>query len=317
MTDSHSIQYSTEFPSEYGDFELQSSDGIAFSFPRGILGHISPVFKDMFSIGISNDSNSQQPLLLTEDSKTITEFLIYIDPLKDHPGFSINSVMPLLEAATKYQVPKIIDSFKKWAIKNASNLNFPCRKYPILFISLAEKLNLPELGGVYMSYAAKGNKSCLSFLDYPLSVITIIQIMEVRAERTQILVEKLVKFIRAQIDKLGTKEIPGLVRASERSKYADVKRSSPCPRCTNRLHDLIVKTVICLQKEPSWSAFVYETERLHVRCGHCRSNPWDDMQELTESDLTEEGEGHSAFETLKAEIQAIEMQPILLKSLIA
>ncbi|CAG8765690.1 92_t:CDS:2, partial [Acaulospora colombiana] len=38
--------HSKEFPEGYGDFVFKSSDGVIFHFPRFLLAHVSPVFKD-------------------------------------------------------------------------------------------------------------------------------------------------------------------------------------------------------------------------------------------------------------------------------
>jgi hypothetical protein len=112
-SDRHDNQYSSDFPSGYGDFELKSSDNVIFSFPCGLLAHVSPIFKDMFALG---DPNQKEPLPLTENAEAIRQFLLYIDPLKESPKLTTGSMTAFVEVAKKYQVPMMLEAFKKWTI---------------------------------------------------------------------------------------------------------------------------------------------------------------------------------------------------------
>jgi hypothetical protein len=75
------IVSSNDFTPEYGDFNIQSSDYMIFSFPHGILSHVSPVFKDIHAFDDPHTGNNQRPLVVTEDAATITQFLLCLDPL--------------------------------------------------------------------------------------------------------------------------------------------------------------------------------------------------------------------------------------------
>jgi hypothetical protein len=57
------VTYSKEFPEGYGDFEFKSKDGVIFHFPRFLLSHVSPVFKDMFQLG--DGAPKQDTIVLT------------------------------------------------------------------------------------------------------------------------------------------------------------------------------------------------------------------------------------------------------------
>ncbi|PVG01571.1 hypothetical protein CPB86DRAFT_870996 [Serendipita vermifera] len=211
----HDAQYSTEFPSGYGDFELKSSDNVMFSFPRGVLAHVSPVFKDMFSIGGTSDQ--REPLALTEDSKVIKEFLLYIDPLKPSLGFTLGTVESLIEAATKYQVATMVETFEKWMVWGSYYIHFhsksgfvwdgdsPIKKDPMLFLSLAERFDLPDIGSISMRDAVIADNNCVPISKYLLSATTTIQFMGARQERAKILITRLASFIRNEINKFTQK----------------------------------------------------------------------------------------------------------------
>lgn len=92
------IVTSERFPEGYGDFVLQSSDGVQFHVPKYIMSHSSPVFKDMFSL-CEPGENSTDPLPLPHESTTLDLFLCHIDPCQSKPQFNIDNVANLLEMA--------------------------------------------------------------------------------------------------------------------------------------------------------------------------------------------------------------------------
>jgi hypothetical protein len=76
QTEAEAVMFSNHFPPGYGDFNIQSSDRVVFSFPSGVLSHASPVFKDMFAFGDPSTRNNQTPLVVTEDVVII--LIIYL-----------------------------------------------------------------------------------------------------------------------------------------------------------------------------------------------------------------------------------------------
>lgn len=121
MTSDESIGFSADFPPGYGDFEIQSSDNTVFSFPRGVLSHASPVFKDMFTFGDANTGDNQKPLVVTEDSTTIRNLLLYLDPLKESVELTKDTVGPFLEVAMKYQIPEIPERIDRVELQHVYN----------------------------------------------------------------------------------------------------------------------------------------------------------------------------------------------------
>ncbi|KAG8749790.1 hypothetical protein FRC14_001095 [Serendipita sp. 396] len=103
-------RHSEEFPENYGDFQLVSSDGVVFSIPRIFLSHVSPVFRDMLNLGMESP-NELAELQLTESSVTLDQLLRFFDPLKDPAPIDTKTVEPLLESARKYQIEHV---FKYW-----------------------------------------------------------------------------------------------------------------------------------------------------------------------------------------------------------
>ncbi|CAG8628833.1 4508_t:CDS:2 [Acaulospora colombiana] len=326
ISEAQDNNYSIDFPLGYGDFELKSSDNVIFSFPRGILAHVSPVFKDMFSIG---DTDGQhEPLNLTEDSKTIRQFLLYIDPLKYSPGFTLDTAESLIEAATKYQVAIMVETFENWAVTGSacishdaksdvvSNGSSPIKKDPMLFLSLAEKFCLPEIGSISMRDAVVANKRATSISKYPLNRTTIIQFVETRQERTRMLIEKVTKLIRDEIDiirwKIGTSLSPQSGRKRSQLERADTKSSGTtnipeCFECLKNLYDLVVGLSTRLLDHPTWSAFILEgEEKINTPCAKCSVNLW---QHLTVR-FWRPSFHRSDFDILEEEILKVESERI-------
>ncbi|KAG8776076.1 hypothetical protein FRC16_004634, partial [Serendipita sp. 398] len=98
--------HSPEFPENYGDFRLISSDRVVFSFPRFLLAHVSPVFKDMLEIGTEYPMGQQAELRLAENFTTLDQLLRLLDPTKRPLPIHIDTIEGLLESAQKYQVER-------------------------------------------------------------------------------------------------------------------------------------------------------------------------------------------------------------------
>jgi hypothetical protein len=303
-------EYSAEFPREYGDFELKSSDNVMFSFPRGLLAHVSPVFKDMFSIGTTSDHNQEQPLLLTEDAEAIKQFLLYIDPLKDSPKFTVDTVMPFVEAAMKYQVPRMIETFELWAKENDTGAKV-IERDPMLFLSLAERFSLPKIGSIAMKFAARADERTIRNPQSPISTTSNLQIMEMRAERTQLLVAKSAEFVRSRLADIQPRPTATYYGSN---KSSNSKQS--CYDCVNNLQDLLVRTVTRLPKEPSRSIFLSEGMAcIGSKCGSCGKNLWSEINREACLTIPPPTPQSQVFERLTAEFQAIEARASPVKSL--
>ncbi|KAG8797702.1 hypothetical protein FRC16_008597 [Serendipita sp. 398] len=104
---------SPDFPENYGDFRLISSDGVTFSFPRFLLAHVSPVFKDMLEIGTGNPMGQQAELRLAENFTTLDQLLRLLDPTKKPLPIHIDTIEGLLESAQKYQVERVFEYWEE------------------------------------------------------------------------------------------------------------------------------------------------------------------------------------------------------------
>jgi hypothetical protein len=135
-----SLTYSKEFPEGYGDFVFKSQDGVTFHFPRFFLSHVSPVFKDMYQAG--EGAQNQDIVVLTEDHKTIEQFLCHIDPAKDTPSLDWDRVAGVLQAAEKYQVNSIIKWFEKEVSMSLTATYYPTLPNPMLYFALARRYDL-------------------------------------------------------------------------------------------------------------------------------------------------------------------------------
>ncbi|PVF96039.1 hypothetical protein CPB86DRAFT_551606 [Serendipita vermifera] len=141
---------STQFPGGYGDFTFKSSDNVIFSFPRGVLSHISPAFNDIVvRVGNSDKKVSGTIPELPEDSVTITELLHHIDPLLEPLPLQDTTVVNLLKAAKRYQIPKVLQWIELEANKKRlSSLGAPdslSASNPLLFLYLGYQLDSKDM----------------------------------------------------------------------------------------------------------------------------------------------------------------------------
>lgn len=79
------LKISSHFPKGYGDLAIQSSDDVVCYFPGPILGHMSEVFRDMLSLGGSNECN-KVPIKVTEPIAILELFLTHVDPIQLPPA---------------------------------------------------------------------------------------------------------------------------------------------------------------------------------------------------------------------------------------
>ncbi|KAF9003676.1 hypothetical protein BDQ17DRAFT_1326051 [Cyathus striatus] len=88
------------------DITLVSSDKIHFHVHKIILSLASPLFNDMFTLPQPSPSSpsSSPTIQLTETSSTITSFLRLVYPIPDPELVDLVDIIPILEAATKYQL---------------------------------------------------------------------------------------------------------------------------------------------------------------------------------------------------------------------
>lgn len=145
--------HSKTFGPTYGDFAIQSADGIIFHFPQFLLSHASPVFKDMFAprreATTSEQNPMKMPLLVTENSSIWHLLLCHIDPVHIAPAFDRTTISALLLAAEKYQFKVVLDWFeaeiKKVPFNRKDNPLPYILQHPLLIFSLAIRYEMTTL----------------------------------------------------------------------------------------------------------------------------------------------------------------------------
>jgi hypothetical protein len=140
---------SSHFPKGYGDVTLRSCDNVNFSFPRGVLSHISPVFNDILRSGGSDKKLAPATIELAEDSETVTQLLHHIDPLLEPLPLEKTTVIGLLKAAKKYQIPKVLHWIEleasKKGLTNTTSSEPLNTSDPLLFLYLGYQLDSKEM----------------------------------------------------------------------------------------------------------------------------------------------------------------------------
>ena len=140
---------SPEFPAGYGDFKLISSDDVVFHFPRFLLSHVSPVFRDMF--GVANSSSEPPELKITEESTTINRLLRFFDPNKKILPIDYSdqtATVRLFEAARKYQVDQVFDWWEKEIQVESVSKGWKELDNPMQVLALVSRYHLPQVARV-------------------------------------------------------------------------------------------------------------------------------------------------------------------------
>ncbi|CAG7854556.1 SubName: Full=Uncharacterized protein {ECO:0000313/EMBL:CCA74502.1} [Serendipita indica DSM 11827] len=194
------VRRSKTFFEGYGDFELQSSDGVVFQISRFLLAYSSPVFSDMFSLAspskikaeegeeISDRSPNSQPIQVTEDALTLDLLLRHIDPRKNPAPLNEATISNLLEAARKYQLSTVMAWFETECVKYAEHPNKPnpgtslMAHNPLMVLALASEYDLPIIASQAISTLITSDSTLLyKDVNIPLPLYRYVQCL--REER--------------------------------------------------------------------------------------------------------------------------------------
>ncbi|KAG8806665.1 hypothetical protein FRC17_004874 [Serendipita sp. 399] len=242
----NTITTSPEFPEDYGDFKLISSDNVAFHFSRFLLSYQSSVFKGMFAVG---ESYVHQPdeLLLTEDSNTLDCLLQYLDPKKVPTPPTVQSVQPLLEACRKYDIPTVA---KRWeeqlmTVWRASPDLDETISRPFECLALASRFNLNLLARFALRELTKA----------PIAQL-----------KTDVVFEN---WISMHLISLRAARVDWFER-----KFAAFLNSIPSAACNQTqshvwMYIAVIKIIQELHKEPSWKTIRGHFNAWYV-CTSCR-----------------------------------------------
>ncbi|PVG00433.1 hypothetical protein CPB86DRAFT_871952 [Serendipita vermifera] len=249
-----SIQDSKRFPKVYGDFAIQSNDGIVCYFPRYLLAYMSPVFKDMMEIGLNNDvsdSEGPPPLKVTEASTTLEEFLSHLDPKTVELSFNEDTVQDLLAAAHKYQVEAILDRFEKDMTRLQS-------KFPLHMHTAREACRI--LTGCPSSLLEHDSIN-LSFKGYR-------HLIRLRKDR--------VKIFQAYIERLTQHKVQRVTQYDRNGRpttYDLVTDSNikTCILCSIEYASWIVSITEAINQSPCWDSFWSSYQRKYD-CGTCKTS---------------------------------------------
>ncbi|PVG01573.1 hypothetical protein CPB86DRAFT_870997 [Serendipita vermifera] len=330
------IKFSDDYPPGSWDFDIQSSDNVIFSFPRSILSYVSPIFKDMFAVGDANVGSNRNPLVVTEDAATLTLFLLFIDPLKESPDLTKETIVPFLEVMNKYQVPQIQERFEKMALGQDGLLQGIYAQEPLLVLSIAERFNWPRIGSFAMQYAAKAHKDRVpTAIKYPLSSTTLMQIMEVRTQRVQDITWAFYRYTRDRVEAITHPEgshdrnyDPEYESEdSDTCFYDEISNANhdygkPCALCRAKYQRLGIHVAMQIQVEPSWSALLSViSKRLRKSCSSCNCKLLGNLlSQIPNSPFDPAGDIHWQEEfrgcfKLQDHIASLESKPIQMKSL--
>ncbi|KAG8805553.1 hypothetical protein FRC19_007816 [Serendipita sp. 401] len=81
---------------------------------------MSPVFKDMETLGAMRQEGNNREISLSEDELTWSTILRFIDPKKKNPPLDYKSLPKLLEAGRKYQIDEVRNWVNWWLLENES-----------------------------------------------------------------------------------------------------------------------------------------------------------------------------------------------------
>ncbi|KAG8823656.1 hypothetical protein FRB91_010890 [Serendipita sp. 411] len=177
---------SKEFPENYGDLRLVSSDGVVFSFHRMFLSHVSPVFKDMLEIGTG------QELCLTEDSTALDQLLHLLDPAKNPRPVHINTIEGLLGAAEKYQIERVFEYWENQMTARDTTMKFIGIRHPMASFFLAGHFGRNEFASLALREVLRAPDTELdlpTLRRFTVDHKVITQLTRLRQERSRKLID--------------------------------------------------------------------------------------------------------------------------------
>ncbi|KAF8904282.1 hypothetical protein CPB85DRAFT_982180 [Mucidula mucida] len=150
------------FNSADADVVLVSCDGAKFAVHKCILSVASPFFKDMFSLPQSSSSTQRNiDIECTETKDVLFVLLRFMYPVPNPSVASLDALVPLLEAARKFQLDYIVDELRLTLVDE--RLGF-VKEAPLRVYAIATRFGFEE----EMRVAAKGTLR-YNVLDCPLN----------------------------------------------------------------------------------------------------------------------------------------------------
>ncbi|PVF93994.1 hypothetical protein CPB86DRAFT_789511 [Serendipita vermifera] len=310
-TSETSVKVSTDFPQGYGDFEIQSSDNTIFYFPRGVLAHVSPVFRDMFDVANEDTPNAQNRITVTEDAATIRQLLHHIDPLKKPLPMEKDTIIPLLEAGRNYQVLKIGERFQGEAC--ADRLFGEFTQEPMLLLSIAERFNMEPVGNYAMMKAVTAHVNKIVQDKWPVTHQTYGQLIQEREERAQFLSKSLIQIIQKRIRSLEDKITGPRQSRSLHSSGGD----AVCFECIDKLHNLIIDVVSNVSMRPNWSSLYHGDafRRSRDACLRCGRDLWSGNPVVIQETRSSPDNVQPLLDDLRRRVYTLEEKRIPLNSL--
>lgn len=267
---------STKFPPGYGDFALQSCDGVVCYFPRHLLAYMSEFFRDMFDLP-NSDKGATAPVPLTESSQIVELLLEHMDPKIDTSYIDPDTIVGLLEAARKYQVPSITQWYERQAQVKAHTLSstydncIPPRTListqPLLVLHCALQFNLPILGQLALKEFAECDINLIQSPKEALPLQVYLHGMDLRKQK--------IDFLRGLVKELANlKRIPKIYK-NQRYSMSESSRKV-CATCATSRALWIFNLESCIQRNPSWKSFSAAYETCERGCAFCDTIPWPD-----------------------------------------
>jgi hypothetical protein len=251
---------------------------------------MSGFFKDMFELPDSDGENNQSratsdPLRLTETSQTIELLLQHMDPkCQQYKNIDPDTIVDLLEAARKYQVPSITVWFeneirvKRTLIhttaipgQQASLASEPfLAADPLLSLYCALRFDLPGSGRLALKEFAECDASLIESTTQEISLRVYFYGMTLRRERIELFQGFIVQLTKL---KVVTDYSPSSRRMV--TFQPDTGRKT-CATCTASRASWVFTLESAVCKQPTWVSFVAAYEASGGGCATCNTSSWAD-----------------------------------------
>jgi len=139
-----------------------SPNAVDFHVHRCILSAASPFFQQMFTLPQPPTGEDCEPipiLEVSEPSQTIAKLLQFVYPVVNPPLDTLDELVEVLGAASKYDMPVVLECLRKQLVEPRFVKEFPLRVYAI-----ATRYDLDEEARV-----ASRHTLSINILDCPLS----------------------------------------------------------------------------------------------------------------------------------------------------
>jgi hypothetical protein len=277
--DKKPLTVSSKFPEGYGDFAIESCDGVVCYFPRQVLILTSEFFSDMFNISEEGDTEQidKARVVVEEKSEDLELFLTHLDPRVLTPMIDPDTIEGLLHMAHRYRTDIVLRWFEREVVLHRVNRvtleswESLLVTHPMEVLGIVVRFGLVGTIGIALKEVCGCHRDHVTnkthYLSFPL-YLEVCRLRQVRFQRYQALIDVLSKQrITTTIDFNSINSVFG-------HRMSDDSGVKVCMKCATKRGWWVLSIERAVQESPRWRSFIQAYED-SSKCEGCNLS-WPD-----------------------------------------